>query len=332
MTNTDISIDTENGSLLWSYQVNSKGFGKPFILNDQYTSSDDLNYAWIHLRCDKPDAETRMQQIGLDPKVIDALTVSDSRPEAMMLAGGALLVLRSVNTNPGADPEDMVSIRLWFTNNMIVTARRSERRLLSIIDVQSLLVNGSGPTTTSQFVTFLVERIANRIGDFVDSIDDNLTEIELNTECLTVTDSRRVLSNLRKQTASIRRYLAPQRTALDTLFRNHHSLSAQDSHDLQLQSNRILMYVEDLDLARERALVLQNEFQDRLAEEQNQRVYVLSIVAAIFLPLSFLTGVFGMNVGGLPGTESKDSFLYLTLAMIVIGVGMISFMHWKRWI
>jgi len=45
MTNTDISIDTENGSLLWSYQVNSKGFGKPFILNDQYTSSDDLNWA-----------------------------------------------------------------------------------------------------------------------------------------------------------------------------------------------------------------------------------------------------------------------------------------------
>ena len=97
------------------------------------------------------------------------------------------------------------------------------------------------------------------------------------------------------------------------------------------QSDRITRYVEDLDLARERTIVLQEEILNRIAQEQNSRTYVLTIVAAIFLPLSFLTGVFGMNVAGLPGTTDTGAFLYLSLGMACVAIGSIICMRLKKW-
>ena len=83
------------------------------------------------------------------------------------------------------------------------------------------------------------------------------------------------------------------REALAELYRSGPHLSDDDRHSIRYQTDRITHYVEDLDLARERALVLHGELQNKIAEQQNSRTYLLSIVATIFLPLSFLTGVFG---------------------------------------
>jgi len=77
--------------------------------------------------------------------------------------------------------------------------------------------------------------------------------------------------------------------------------------------------------------VLQGELQNRLAEKQNARMFVLSIVAAIFLPLSFLTGVFGMNVAGLPGLEYPNAFNILTGSMLVLAIALVAYMRWKKW-
>ena len=56
---------------------------------------------------------------------------------------------------------------------------------------------------------------------------------------------------------------------------------------LRQEADRIMRHLEDLDLARERAVVLQEELLSHIAQEQNARMYVLSVVAAIFLPLTF---------------------------------------------
>ena len=65
---------------------------------------------------------------------------------------------------------------------------------------------------------------------------------------------------------------------------------------------------------------------------RNDLIVTLSIVAAIFLPLSFVTGLLGMNVAGLPGTEDPDGFLISALVMIGLGIGLVAFFRWKKWI
>ena len=60
-------------------------------------------------------------------------------------------------------------------------------------------------------------------------------------------------------------------------------------------------------------------------------MYVLSVVAAVFLPLTFGTGLLGMNVGGLPGLESQLGFVWSVVAMVVAAIGLIVFFRWKKW-
>ncbi len=89
--------------------------------------------------------------------------------------------------------------------------------------------------------------------------------------------------------------------------------------------------VEDLDAARERAAVAHESLISRHAEQTNQRMYLLSIIAAIFLPLSFMTGLLGINVGGIPGADNALAFPAVVLLMVAIGVGLWIYFRWHRW-
>ena len=331
MTNTEDQVVSAPGGIICAYHLDGEGAGRQL---DSYIGITEATggFDWLHLRSDHPSAYNIMQNLGLDPKIIEALTALETRPRMQLMAGGVLVNLRGVNTNPGSDPEDMVAIRLWFNGNLIVTGRRHERQLLSVEDLRQRIQDGSGPKSPGELVAMLTEFLANRINDVVDSIDHELTQLETELDDHNSRNIQQQLSSIRKQTAAIRRYLAPQREALAELYRSRTHLSDQDCHSLQYQADRITHYVEDLDLAREKALVLHGELQNRIAEQQNSRMYLLSIVATIFLPLSFLTGVFGMNVGGLPGLENSNAFIWLGLSMLALAVILLGIMWWKKWL
>lgn len=332
MNQTNAPLDSTRQVVIWNYRLDGEGGGQ---LQDRFPRMQEAGpgFDWLHLRSDELGAIDYMESMGLDAKLIEALSAIETRPRMQLLEGGVLINLRGVNTNPGADPEDMVSIRVWFNDVVVLSARKRERRLLSIEDIQQGIENGQGPKSPAEFVTMLVEKLANRINDVVDTIDNELTgiETELDEKIDNVRNIQQLLSSLRKQTAVIRRYLAPQREALSDLYRSAGFLTADDCQSIRHQTDRITHYVEDLDLARERALVLHAELQNRIAEQQNSRMYLLSIVATIFLPLSFLTGVFGMNVAGLPGVENPEAFIILTLGMFLVAVGIIAYIWWKKW-
>ena len=109
-------------------------------------------------------------------------------------------------------------------------------------------------------------------------------------------------------------------------------LAEGDSQSLYQEADRITRFLEDLDLARERTILLKDDLTSQIAEQQNSRMYVLSIVAAIFLPLSFITGLLGMNVGGLPGVDDDRGFLLSVLAMGIAGIALIVLFRLKRWL
>jgi len=292
----------------------------------------DQGVLWVHL--DVNDDASRLwlaEHGGLDSTIVESLLADETRPRSYSTDNGLLTVLRGVNTNPGEDPEDMVSVRLWIEPDRIISTRR--RRLLSIVDTRDSLEKGVGPETSGGFMAALTGRMADRIGDFVDGIEDDVGAAEEQLGNQDQATFRHVISALRRKIASVRRFLAPQRDALDRLYRQPGLwFSNTEIHDMREEADRITRYLEDLDLARERTMVLREEFLAQLAQEQNSRMYVLSVVAAIFLPLTFVTGLLGMNVGGLPGLESPRGFLGSVVIMITAAVALLFFFRWKRWL
>lgn len=313
-------------SFVFGWKLDGTGGGAQLSGSEAAGGED----TWLHFDYSRPSAESELLSLGLHPWVVESLIRVDTRPRTVVMEDGVLIVLRAVNLNPGANPEDMVSLRLWLEPHRLISVR--QRRLFAIQDVAGTVSQGRGPKSIPGLLIGIVERLADRITGFVDSIEEQLASFEVLVDKGDLHDIRARVSDLRRQTAQVRRYLSPQRDALDALYRDSAGILCQaDTFAIREQADRIARDVEDLDLVRERALVIMEELLNRLAQEQNGRMYVLSIVAAIFLPITFVTGLFGMNVAGLPGLEHPGAFLMVVVGMAFLTLATLLLFRKWRW-
>jgi len=285
---------------------------------------------WLHLDASAEETRIWIVQDSQLPNVVPpALLADETRPRTSAIGDGAMIVLRGVNLNPGANPEDMVSIRLWVDAHRIVSTYR--RTLVSVPNVveshRQRPVSGTG-----DIVVRLADGLTERMNDVIDDLDDRVAELEQAVLQDPDTKMRAELADLRRDAIKLRRYLAPQREALSRL--QGESLSwFSDGEHLRLRevSDGLIRQLEDLDEIRERAIVVQAELINYLSDQLNQRMYVLSIVAALFLPLGFLTGLLGVNVGGIPGAENPYGFVIFSAILIVLTAAHLWYFNRKRW-
>ena len=287
---------------------------------------------WVHLDYSQMQSIEWLEQAAdLNPVVTDALLTGETRPRTIRIDNGLLLALRGVNLNPGADPDDMVSIRLWVEPGRIISTRK--RRLLSVTDVANELKAGQGPARTDEVLASLLSNLVARMSDTVDYFEDQVAEFEEQALEQQNAQMRAELGRVRRQIISLRRYLAPQREAISQLLSDRIDWFSRDVRlSFQETLDSLMRHVEDLDAVRERAAVTQEEIGNHLAEQMNSRMYVLSIVAAFFLPLGFLTGLLGINVGGIPGAENPLGFgVFIALLVLVCGLQIVWFRR-KGWL
>ena len=287
---------------------------------------------WLHFNLELAGVDEWLRASSqLNELAIDALLSQETRPRATNLGDQLLLALRGVNLNPGSDPEDMVSIRLWTDGNRVISSRY--RRLLSVGDIREQFDTGNGPVDAGELLVTLIDRIVRRMSDTVDNFEDEVSALEDRVLSGTDRTLRYDLSLLRKQTIGLRRYLAPQREALNRLIMEKLSWMTS-SYQMQLReiSDRLVRHIEDIDAVRERAALAQEELLSVVSEQMNERMYVLSLVAAIFLPLGFFTGLMGINVGGMPGVEDSEAFWVVVALCVAVMLVLAVVFRWKKWL
>jgi len=322
----------ESDGLILAYLLDGKGGGRKFGWDEIATWKPKQGILWMHLNYSIPEARTWIfNESDLDRVIGDALTEEDSRPRCTPFQDGLLLALRGVNLNPGADPEDMVGVRIWLEKDRIISTRK--RKILSIADIATSIEQGCGPVSIGNFIVQITGRMMERMRHVIDDIEDAVAELE---DKILTAESRQLrtqLADQRRQAISLRRYLTPQREALSRLLTEQIAwLDERDRIGLREVSDHLVRYIEDLDEARDRAAVTQEELVNRLSEQMNNKMYILSIVAAIFLPLGFLTGLLGINVGGIPGAESKLGFLVFVILLVIVIVIQIVYFKKKKWL
>jgi zinc transporter len=324
-------MEREDG-LIAAYILDGRGGGKPIDWEEIARWSPGDGLLWVHL--DYKGAKARewiSEHSGRNSIAAEVLLAEETRPRTVSLDNGLLVTLRGMNLNPRADPEDMVSIRVWATEHCIISTRK--RRLLSVDDLRKQIDGGAGPATAGDFLVELSARLAERMASVIDGIDEAVDDLE---DAVVTKESHKLRSELagvRRQAISIRRYLSPQRDAMARLHAEKVSwLTEENRFRLREITDRITRYVEDLDMARDRAAVTQEELVSRLSEEMDKRMYLLSIVAAVFLPLGFLTGLLGINVGGIPGAEYHWGFAIVFLLLLALSVALLYVLKRKSWI
>ncbi|MDG6772758.1 zinc transporter ZntB [Thiomicrorhabdus sp. ZW0627] len=318
--------------LLHAFLLDGQGGGRFLTWDEVQNWTPEQGRIWLHFDYTDPfSCDWITNHSGLEPLITEALLTEETRPRVIGIRDGLLIAFRGVNKNPGADPEDMVSLRIWADNERIISSRK--RKLLSIGDMLEQLQKGNGPADSAEFIVSLADRLVWRMSDTVDLFEDRVDELEdiaLSEERSTL---RFELANLRRQTITLRRHLSPQREAFARLLVEKISWF-DDTNRMRMRevSDRLIRHIEDIDAVRERAGVTHEELLSRMSEQLNERMYVLSIVAAIFLPLGFFTGLLGVNVGGIPGAENPWAFLIFSLILIAIVVVQIAVFKWKKWL
>ena len=323
--------------LLHSSLLDGNGGLKPFEPGALSEWEMEHGHLWLHFDFTAPEAVDWIRNhSGLDEVVQEALLMVESRPRATRVGNGVLVAFRGVNLHPGAAPDDMVGIRLWVEEHRIVSTVR--RKLMSVDDVVESLVGDDGkhcdgPEGAPEVLVELASKLVARMSDTVDELEDQIAELEeMVLEGDTQREARYCLAKLRRQVIALRRYLGPQREALSSLVASKVPWMLEEHRaDLRETADRLMQHLENLDAVRERAAVTQEEVQSRLAEQQNIRMYVLSIVSAVFLPLGFLTGLLGINVGGIPGADNPMSFwIFLGFLVVLVGAQMVWF-RFRKW-
>lgn len=287
---------------------------------------------WLHLNYADETARSWLLGAGLlAAPVAEALFDEETRPRVVHHGGGLLLTLRGVNLNPGAEPEDMVSIRLWIEDGRIVSTRK--RQLKSVKEIQADLAAGSGPRNCGEFLLVLLGRMTENIGGVIEELEDRMADVEERLLENPQPGARQLLADVRREAVALRRYLGPQREALSRLVTERVPwMSADDHFRIRETADELIRHIEDLDAVRERAALAHEEFVNHFSEKLNQRMFLLSVVTVVFLPLGFLTGLFGINVGGIPGADSPLGFAAFCLGTGAVGAGIVLVFKRNRWL
>lgn len=318
--------------IVYAYSIDGNGSGKPLYGDEigAMLKSDAL--AWVHLDLDHPDTRAWLEKeiTYLDPIIIDALLAEETRPRVLEFQEGVLIIMRGVNLNENARPEDMVSVRLWIDERRIISVRR--RKLKAVQDMRESLVRGDGPTSVSQFLITLITRLFERMEPVLTELHDNLDEAEERIMEVPELEERAVVTQIRKQAIMLRRYISPQKEVISHLGSSDLQwLDLRDRRRLQESYDRVTRYIEDLDAIRERAQIVKDELANTLADRMNKNMYVLSVIAAIFLPLGFLTGLLGVNVAGIPGADNPQAFMIFCLILSILVAGQIALFKKFKW-
>ena len=307
--------------VILAYGFDGKGGAKPLIGDAISKEIKSENLAWVHMDATHTDTRSWLEKevLYLDPFIIEALLADETRPRMTQIGDGVLLIMRGVNLNENAAPEDMVSIRLWIDKNRIISLRK--RKLKAISDIEEKIKAGKAPKNSGEFISMLIARLFERMEPALAALDERVDDIE--EQLLECADSelRGDIVHVRQQAIMFRRYMAPQRDAVGKLYNiDVNWLSDGNKRQILQSHDHIMRYVEDLDEIRERAQIVKDELANILSDRLNKNMYILSVIAAIFLPLGFLTGLLGVNLGGIPGADNSDSFWMFggILSLIVI--------------
>ena len=320
------------GPMLFGRVLDGAGGGRPIGWPEacDWQPARPGEVLWVHLCRDRPGVTEWLDgQLHLPEPTVELLTSDETRPRAFREGETLVATLRGINFNPGAEPEDMISMQLWCDGARLVTLRRhpvqTPRVTLAEIDA------GRGPGDAGALITSLVEHMIARMSQSIVDMNDHIDELE---EVDPDEDREAMLgkiATIRRNCLALKRHMSPQHEALERISRDApHWFEEHDRREIAETIDRLRRYLDDIDISKESAVVLQDDLRARAVASTDRTSYLLTIVAAIFLPLGFVTGLLGRNVGGMPGVDDPDAFwVVVGMCGAILAMQLALFARWK---
>ncbi len=288
----------------------------------------DCELIWVHLATNDAEAQAwLLHQAQLPDYVVDALTATETRPRCDQIGTGAYLNLRGPSDEPMSMSDPLVSVRIWAQAGRVYSVTR---RNLSAVKLVSDAVDAGAIHDPGDLIAEFASAITAELDPDVADLGDALDDCEEGLDAEKIFELRREVTMIRVKSIGYRRFLAPQRAAIEKLAALPVPwLQPDDRAHLVAAADRAARMTEELESIRERSALMHEALTDLRAEQIDQRSLVIAVVAMVFLPLTFLTGLLGMNVRGIPYADAPWAF-YGVVWMCVAIAGLISLYFVRR--
>lgn len=333
MPDRDATDTTDQGQpLLFARVLDGEGGGRAISWEDlqDWQPQEAGEVLWMHLCRNQPGVYEWLQEVvGIPEPTAELLTSDETRPRAFREGETLVATLRGINFNPGAEPEDMVSMQLWCDGRRLITLRRHP--LQTPRDTLREVDRGRGPADAGAVITSLTENMIARMNRSIVDMNDHIDECEAADLDDDAGETLEKIATIRRNCLGLQRHMGPQHVALEAISREApYWFEDHDRREIAETIDRLRRYLDDIDISKESAVVLMDELRARALARSDRTNYLLTVVAAIFLPLGFLTGLLGVNVAGVPGTEDADSFwIVVALCAGIIALQLVLFWKWK---
>ena len=317
------SYGAQQHGLICGYLFTPTAGGKPLDLAEAVEwllaepPDDSAEFIWLHFDLTHASAQTWMQtHLALAPEFFEALQLGSRSTRIEDAQGNLIAVVNDVAYEFAFDPSEIATLWLSVSQRVAVSARAHPLR--SIDRLREAVKEGSRFNSSVELLNHLMNdqgdvlvRIVREATMKVDSIEDSLLRGRMKHQ-------RAELGKLRRVLVRLQRLLAPEPGALFRLLRQPPAwIAAHDLDELRQSTEEFSLVLRDLAALQERIKLLQEEIAAQVSEQTNRSLFTLTMVTVLALPINITTGLFGMNVGGIPFSESRHGFVAMVLMVAV---------------
>lgn len=295
----------------------------------------DAGSLWVDLEGDERIALERLApELDLSLEAIEDSFEGEQRPRIDEYPEHLFLLVYGV-LGPGEDPEFAPrKVGIFFDERLLITAHQQPLRTLWQIHTG---IERNARLYLNRGTDFLLYAVLDGLVDnyliYTDGVDDRLAELEdrsLEPNCdgELLGELAEIRSNLietRKRLTALREVVLPMKHGemahIDERLRNR----------FQHVFDHIIQAQEEVEGLREMVHGIRDNYFAMLSERTNQFIKTLTVFATFMLPLSFIAGVYGMNVTLWPDPSNPWTSVFVLGLMGGLTVGMIGFFRWKRW-
>jgi zinc transporter len=265
---------------------------------------------WLHFDQADPAAQAWIEACDRLPDAAKAVLLgSDSHMRIEAAGGGLAGVVGDLHHEFTQRSDQLDVLRLYLDNRCLISARREP--LTAIDKLRHAIGEGLAMERPIRLVTQFLHHVTDTLGDIMLELGDTLDSLEEALIDGRVDDGSEALSRVRRVAARLRRHMVPQQHALlGLLTRLPDWVEASEAAHLRSAIERLSALGHDLDLVQERSRLVQEQRSARLMELTNRNLYILSIATVLALPPTLISGIFGMNLGGLPAQQDHLGFWY----------------------
>jgi zinc transporter len=274
-------------------------------------------FLWLHFNLSQANAQKWLRDhLSLPEHFFEALRDAQGSMHVEQVDDHLLAVINDVAFEFAYDVAQIATLWMCVGHNLVVSARSHPLRSVDRLRV-AVKAGERFPSPVALLAHLLrdqaevLEQIARDVTGQVDQIEDSLLAGRSNAK-------RSSLGALRRLLVRLRRLLAPEPGALFRLLSRPPTwFEDDDSQELRNATEEFSAVLADIGILQERTKLLQEEIAAHITEQTNRSVFLLTMVTVLALPINLTSGLFGMNVGGVPFNQDPQGFLIVAAVLAV---------------